>query len=604
MNNNVNKKSIILYSIAGISVLLILIVPIFINNQYVQSILFLTLINAALASSWNIIGGYGGQFSVGHSLFFGIGAYSVALFFNRLHYSPWAGIIAGACVAMVVSLTLGRVLLRLKSHFFTLATIATLIVFKSLGTYFKDFTGGAVGISIPFIPGLKNLSFTSAKSYIYVAFILLIIVVFSSFFIKNSKLGFYLQSIREDEDAARALGVNIQYYKSIGLGISAIFTSLGGSILVLYAGHVTPTFAFSLGRSIDWVLFSVVGGVGTVIGPIIGTFITVPIIELLRGFLGGKVVGLDYIIYGIILIVIILKMPSGIVGLKIFKNLNFRSDNIKRIKASTHEEKLINRKKESISFNRTSQFATKKELSSPILEVVDVSKSFGGIKAVQNITFEIKRGSVFGLIGPNGAGKSTLFNLLDGFYRPDSGRIFLNGKIISNMTPYEICKAGIGRTFQSVKLLKNLTSLENIMVGAFLNCNSSNLAMQKSLKVLELLGLLEKRNSLASNLDIFSQRKLEIGKALAGDPKLLILDEIMAGLNPAETEETLSFLKNIVTHGITLLIIEHKMKAIMSISDRVLVVDGEKIFEGTPKEVCEHEDVIEVYLGEKGKLQT
>ncbi|MCD6574052.1 branched-chain amino acid ABC transporter ATP-binding protein/permease [Candidatus Aerophobetes bacterium] len=597
-NNNVDKKKIFI----GFVFVLICLSPLFFFGfPYIESILFVIFISAALASAWNILGGYTGQFSVGHSLFFGLGAYTTVLMYVRFGISPWVGMLFGALLAFVFSLTVGRVLLRLHSHFFALSTIAALLVFSCIATYWQKLTGGAAGIAVPFVPGIRNMAFKSVVYYVYLALAFLIIMLVVSYKIKSSRTGFYFQAIREDEYAANALGVNVQYYKTAALSISAFFTAIGGAIFVIYSGHVTPTFAFSLDRSIDMVLFPIIGGIGTVLGPLVGTFIVVPISEYLRGLLGGKIVGLNYIIYGVILIIIILRAPEGIMGLR---RRRIQKTSTSKPEKTSPERISVRQREEKINVSTPEQISpvtlSNSEQNLVVMKVNNLTKTFGGIVALKDVSFEIKKGEVFGLIGPNGAGKTTLFNSINGFYKPDKGEIIFNEHLITGLPPYKICKMGIGRTFQHVRPLKGLTALENIMIGAFLHYKSSRQAMHKALQIIDLLGLYNKRDKLASGLDIFEQKKLEIGKALAGDPQLLLLDEIMAGLNPTETDALLSFLREIASSGITLFLIEHKMKAIMSVSDRILVIDhGKKLVEGTPKEVCEHEAVIEAYLGQR-----
>jgi len=585
----------------GLGFLLLCVLPLFfLNFSYVQNILFLIYISAALASAWNIVGGYAGQFSIGHSLFFGFGAYTTALMYIRFGISPWLGMLFGALLAFFFSLTVGRVLLRLHLHFFALSTMAVLLVFNCIATHWVDLTGGAVGIDIPLVPGIQNLVFTSVIYYVYLALVFLVIITIISYKIRNSKAGFYFLSIREDERAADALGINVQYYKTIALSISAFFTAIGGAIFGLYAGHIVPDLVFSVDRSIDVILFSIIGGVGTVLGPLVGAFIMVPLTEYLRALFGSKVIGLNYIIYGVILIIVIFKLPQGIVGSRRFnvrKNIRNKFERVltkRRDKGQKTSEEIGNAIKQILPF------ASSNSQDSTIMKIKDLNKTFGGIIALKDVSFEIKRGEVFGLIGPNGAGKSTLFNVINGFYKPDRGKIIFNGHPIAGLPPYKICKIGIGRTFQQIRLLKELTVLENIMAGAFLHYNSSKQAMHKTLQIIDLLDLYKKRNRLASGLDIFEQKKLAIGKALAGEPQLLLLDEIMGGLNTTEINTLLSFLRQISSSGITLFLIEHVMKVIMGISNRVMVLDhGKKLFEGTPIEVCEHETVIEAYLGKK-----
>jgi len=233
-----------------------------------------------------------------------------------------------------------------------------------------------------------------------------------------------------------------------------------------------------------------------------------------------------------------------------------------------------------------------------LLVVENLSKSFGGLRAVSGLSFEVQEGEILGLIGPNGAGKTTVFNCLTGFLPSDDGSIVFRGKSITGLKPHEICGLGIARTFQIVRPFLNLTVLDNLMIGAMLREKSIALARKKAEEVLELLGLTKVGSQRAAGLPLPMRKRLELGRALCTGPSLLLLDEVMGGLNPKEVEEIVSLLKEVNGNGVTILLIEHVMKGVMALSHRVVVMNyGQKIAEGSPQEVVRDPNVVQAYLG-------
>ncbi len=235
-----------------------------------------------------------------------------------------------------------------------------------------------------------------------------------------------------------------------------------------------------------------------------------------------------------------------------------------------------------------------------ILEINDLVKDFGGLRAVDTLSLFIEKGEILGMIGPNGAGKSTAFNCIAGVYTPTKGDIFFSGKKINGVKPWNLCKNGLARTFQIVKPFKSKSVLYNVMVGSFATTDKTAAAEEKALEVLKILSFDNKKDERAGNLTIAELKRLEIARALATEPKLLLFDEVMAGLRPAEVDEMVQIIKHLRDRGITIFVIEHIMRAIMALSDRIVVIHfGKKIAEGTPQEVASNENVIKAYLGDE-----
>ena len=239
-------------------------------------------------------------------------------------------------------------------------------------------------------------------------------------------------------------------------------------------------------------------------------------------------------------------------------------------------------------------------MSAALLEVQGISKHFGGLWANDNISFTVSEGEIVGIIGPNGSGKSTLFNCITGFYRPDAGRVLYQGRDITHLSADRICKMGIARTFQIVQVISDMTALENVMTGAFLRSPRKRVARVKAEEVLAFTGLWEKRDAAAMSLTIPDKKRLEVSMALATQPKLLMLDEAMAGLTPVELKEMMTLVRKVRENGVTLVIVEHVMEAVMELSDRVIGINsGRKIVEDVPEKIVVNPEVIRAYLGER-----
>lgn len=589
------------FYLSSIIILFLFALPLLLRNPFYQDLIITTFFYGTLALAWNLVGGFAGQISLGHAAFFGIGAYTSTLLFLKFNISPWLGMFIGAGVAMFLATVIGYPCFRLKSHFFALATIAFAEVIQLIASYWRGLTKGGVGLLIPFKPGIENYMFRSKIPYAYIALILMLITIFVCYKIKTSRFGFYLMSLREDQDAAESLGVSTSLYKLFALMISVFITAVSGTFYAQYVLFIDPHSVLALSFSIELPLFAIIGGLGTVIGPVIGSFILTPLDTFLRGWLGGISAGLNLIVYGVILIIAVFYFPQGIAGwLKTwFERLLERLPGPKPLMISQKEGFTACPEANASTVEDSDQSNDKIKI--PLFRIQSLNKRFGGLAAVRDVSFEIKKGEIIGLIGPNGAGKTSIFNLITGFLVPDSGRIDFKGDDITGLKPpHKVCFKHIGRTFQLVKPFNNMTVLENVMVGAFSRVKKTNDARREAEKILNFIGLSRHKNYVASSLTIADRKRLELGKALATKPDLLLLDEVMAGLNPKETEEMIQIVKLISRQGITLLIIEHVMKAIMILSHRIVVLHhGEKIAEGIPEEISHDKRVINAYLGEE-----
>lgn len=577
--------------VAGI----LLVYPLLIRNPFYIHLFIMIYFYIFLALAWNVVGGFAGQLSLGHTVFYGIGAYTSTLLFINLGISPWMGMFAGGILATLTSGVIGIPCFRLHGPFFAMSTLALGEVFRILATYWRDLTQGAMGITIPIKFGWRNFIFEEKAVYYYIILAFTVAALGISYWIHRSRFGSNLVALREDEEAAESLGINVSRNKLWAMMISAFLAAAGGTFSAQYILFIDPDAEFSVGLSMMMAILPILGGIGTVWGPVIGATVLVPLQEFLRAWLGSSLHGLHLFIYGGLLIIVVTFLPRGILdwiqawGRKALPFL---------FPTPALEKPVQPRPGHFLAWSWLHQ---KGSSDGPILEVKDLGKNFGGLAAIRQVSFEVRKGDIVGLIGPNGAGKTTLFNVISGFYRPDGGAVLYHGEAISSIhSAYRICRRGMGRTFQLVKPFQNISVLENVMTGAFLQSKTHAAAREDALEILELVGLCGVKSTLGKSLTIADRKRLELARALATRPDLLLLDEIMAGLNPKETDEAIQLIRKIRGHGITILMIEHVMQAVMQLSDRIVILHhGEKIGEGPPRQVAADEKVIKAYLGEE-----
>ncbi len=588
--------SIVLVCVAGI-----LISYLIGQNRYIQRILILILLWAAASSAFNIISGYGGQIVFGYMMFMGTGAYTTVLLFRFLGVSPWLGMWVGAILAVIVAFIIGFPTLRLRGAYFAVATVAFPLMTIPLLNYI-----GLEEVNIPFKRGISLMQFTDMRFYVLIAAVFLAIVLIIVQKTERSVFGFRLRALKQNETAAEGMGINTHQVKLLAFMLSAALGAIIGTIYAFSILYVlTSPAIFGLFIIVRILSITIVGGLATLWGPFIGAAILVPIGEILNSQVGDRYPGVQDLIYGAALVAAIIYMPEGIWG-KIqyaFGHL-FQKSTSSVIPGAVKilDRSRIDNQKGSEPFRSETFRANIIETNGqrPVIKIENIHKSFGGVTALSNVSFEVTQGKILGVIGPNGAGKTTLFNVINGYLTPEKGKIFFEGRDVTRLEPHSLCKLGIGRTYQTPQIFNKMTMLENILIGSFVKETKIAKAYAIAEKVSRQMGLSGRASDQAVGLSIWETKMLELSRALATQPMLLLVDEPMAGLNPEEANHIGVIIKAIAKSGITVIVIEHVVQSLVKIADRMVGLDeGRKVAEGTPEEVTSNPHIIEAYLGAK-----
>ncbi len=553
-----------------------------VTNSYYQLVLTLVPIWAVMGLSWNVFSGNVGLISFGHAAFFGLGAYTVTICLAWYGLTPWAGIPLGAVLGAVAAFLIGLPTLRLRGHYFALAMLAYPILFLYILQY-----AGLQEIALPMMRGnpAAYLQFNDPRDYTLVALGLLLIAAMASIAVENTRFGLALLAIRQNELAAEAAGLNTWAWKMRALVLSGGMAAAAGGLYACVLLTITPDSVFGMLTSAQALTVTLFGGVGTVWGPLIGAAVLIPTAETLNAELGSYLPGIQGMVYGAAIILIMLLAPEGLFWRVRDRLLRRRSATIPAQAAGLPPA----------GPGRIVALP-----GPPLLEVTGLCKSFGGLRAVNDVTFTAQRGAILGIIGPNGAGKTTLFNVLNGVLPAGSGSARLDGQSLVGKRLHQVARMGIGRTFQVVRSFSRLPLLDNVIVGAYGAGLGDAAAIAAAHEALARVGLQHLAQMPAGELNNKSLRLMELARALAGSPRLLLLDETLAGLGREECEDILAVLSRLRNEGVTVLIIEHTMHAMLRIADSFLVIDhGQVLTAGLPREVIENPTVIEAYLGKK-----
>lgn len=580
--------------VAGLGIALFFL-PQMVANVYELRVWMLLLIYVMVALGLNLLTGLTGLISLGQAGIFAIGAYAVAILSTRFGFGMIPCMLIATALAAVFGAILAYPTVRVRGVYLAVITIAFGIIVENVAIEWQGLTGGTAGISSIPSPSLLGTTLDETGYFTVLAALAMVAFILHYNLIK-SRYGRAMRAVSQSETAARTVGINPVMVRLMAFVIAAAFAGAAGGAYAYLNLYVNPdTFRFD--DSVRFLLMVILGGSGTVFGPVLGATVLTFIPEYLQAFGSWQ-----RFAYGALLALVMFGMPLGIVGTVNAWAARFS----KKVSRGSRPWPCLDNDAQNLLGVGAVAGAT-------CLETVNLTMAFGGLVANQNVSASLKAGQVHAVIGPNGAGKSTFINCVSGFYIPTGGTIRFLGENVTAKVSHQLARMGLARTFQNTELFGDMTVLENVLVGANARYRSGLVATllrlpsffrdenkytEEARQLLAYVGLDEYADEKARNLPFGHQRRLEIARALAMSPKLLLLDEPAAGLTHGEIEDLIKLIRNLASHRLTILLVEHHVDMIMTVSDHVTVLDyGKVIASGSVAEVRNEPAVIEAYFG-------
>ena len=571
-------------------------------SDYGRSVGITIFANVALATAWALFSGPTRYISLATAAFVGIGMYTMVLAGGTFPLS--ISLALAATIGFLTALVVGLSTLRLSGVYFVIFTFGLTELLRQLATWYEINQTRRLTRFLPSeIAGLDSLVFYE------ILLAAAVLSIFGTWYIGRTRLGHALRAIGEDETVARHTGINTTLTKVLVFAIAAAMMALVGGVLVLRFPYVTPSIAFNNTWSFQVLIAALLGGPGFFWGPAVGA---IPLV-LLSDYFAGRFPYHFSIALGLSFVVIVYLIPGGIAPrLAGWYHRLAATDGARQIRdrfstwrhdLSVWRRSELRPKLRGISRKAPSapEASGTPAMPAPLLRVNSLRKAFGGLVAVRDLSFDIPQGSILGLIGPNGSGKTTVLNLITGELTPDAGSILFHGGEIIGALSFQVNRARIARTFQLVRVLPGMTTRENVALGRMFGSDPVNAsaAAKDVNELLDRVGLGGRADQFCTQLTYIDQKRVELARALATHPQLLLLDEWLAGLNPTELRIGIELIRQISKQGVTVVLVEHVMEAIRALCQHVVVMNaGEKIAEGTPAEVLSNAKVMQVYLGD------